>query len=124
MSRCTDTTQSLTPGGCFASCPTPFTQAGVANPFLAYQEILVLAVITQTLDSPELQPVGPVGRREGEREGEEFPWKECGSTRQWVGQAGVKLGIWEQRECICPVDVALEREIKRNGRGNLERSTS
>lgn len=69
MSRCTDTTQSLTPGGCFASRPTPFKQAGVANPFLAYQEILVLAVIMQTLDSPVLQPVGPVGRRQGGREG-------------------------------------------------------
>lgn len=64
MSRCTDTTQSLTPGGCFASRPTPFTQAGVANPFLAYQEILVLAVITQALDSTELQPVGPAERRD------------------------------------------------------------
>ena len=39
--------RAVTPDGCFASCPTPFTQAGVANPYLAYQEILVLAIIKE-----------------------------------------------------------------------------
>lgn len=39
--------RAVTHDGCFASCPTPFTQAGVAKPFLAYQEILVLAIIKE-----------------------------------------------------------------------------
>lgn len=39
--------RAVTPHGCFASLPTLFTQAAVASPFLAYQEILVLAVIKE-----------------------------------------------------------------------------